>query len=226
MTFQAYHRARRMGMAMEQLRTGGDSLAVGLEHGFESSSGFRDAFAKVFGTTPGRSNGVVTVKTARIETPLGPMVAGAAEDGVCFLEFADRRAFERQAAVLRRRCHAVMTPGRSELLESLEDQLDEYFDGARRTFDVPLKLEGSAFQTRVWAALQNVPFGETKTYAQIARTIGRPSASRVVGRANGDNRIAILIPCHRVVGQNGKLTGYGGGLWRKKWLLEHERKHA
>jgi AraC family transcriptional regulator of adaptative response/methylated-DNA-[protein]-cysteine methyltransferase len=226
MTFQAYHRARRMGLAMEQLRTGGDELGVAYAHGYDSASGFRDAFAKIFGTTPGRTNGLAVIKTARIETPLGPMVAGAIDEGVCFLEFADRRAFARQADVLRRKLHAVMTPGRHEWLDQLESELDEYFDSARKVFSVPLACHGSTFQTDVWSALQKIPFGETRSYEDIARAIGHASACRAVGRANGENRVAIVIPCHRVIGADGRLTGYGGGLWRKKWLLDHEKRIA
>jgi methylated-DNA-[protein]-cysteine S-methyltransferase len=101
-------------------------------------------------------------------------------------------------------------------------QLGEYFDGVRREFDLPLRLEGTAFQRRVWAALLTIPYGETLSYGELAKRIDNPNASRAVGLANGRNPISILVPCHRVIGADGSLTGYGGGLDRKRWLLAHE----
>lgn len=108
------------------------------------------------------------------------------------------------------------------LLERAGAQLDEYFAGARRDFDLPLAPRGTDFQRQVWSALRSIPFGATWSYAEVARRIGRPEAVRAVGAANGRNPIGIVIPCHRVVGSDGSLTGYGGGLPRKRWLLAHE----
>jgi AraC family transcriptional regulator of adaptative response/methylated-DNA-[protein]-cysteine methyltransferase len=223
MTFQAYHRSRRMGLALEELRAGRDPLTVGLDHGYDSDSGFREAFAKTFGTTPGRSHGVAAIKTTTIESPLGPLVAGATEEGVCLLEFADRRAFAKQIETLKRRTGGAIVPGTCPHLERLESELREYFDGARVGFTVPMIAPGTDFQQRVWSQLRRIPYGETTSYERLARAIGRPGARRAVGRANGDNRIAILIPCHRVVRSDGTLCGYGGGLWRKRFLLDLER---
>jgi methylated-DNA-[protein]-cysteine S-methyltransferase len=117
-------------------------------------------------------------------------------------------------------------PGKTALLERVAAQLREYFAGERRTFDVALAPAGTPFQHRVWDALMGIPFGELRSYGDIARVIGRPSASRAVGAANGRNPIAIIVPCHRVIGASGNLTGYGGGLPTKQWLLEHERRFA
>jgi len=103
-------------------------------------------------------------------------------------------------------------------------QLDEYFKGLRTAFSVPLDLRGTEFQKRVWAELRRIPFGETRSYGWIARACGRPGAARAVGGANNKNPVVIFVPCHRVVGADGSLTGFGGGLWRKRWLLEHEKK--
>ena len=222
MTFQAYQRTRRMGLALESLRRGHDPLRVGLDHGFESSSGFRDAFERTFGKTPGASEKITCVKTMRIETPIGPLVGGATDDGVCLLEFADRRAFQKQIETLRRRIGPVV-PGHNRHLETLERQLQEYFRGERKEFAVPLVSPGSEFQESVWNALREIPYGKTWSYDQLARHIGRAGAQRAVGKANGDNRIAILIPCHRVVRNDGTLCGYGGGLWRKQRLLDLEK---
>ncbi len=223
MTFQAYHRAQRMGLALEQLRRGEDSLAVGFDQSYESASGFRDAFKRVFGLPPGQSDAVVAIHTVRLDTPVGPLVAGATDKGVCLLEFADRRAFQRQVATLQRLLRGVVIPGRNQHLDRLAGQLSEYFDGQRQSFSVPLVTPGTEFQQRVWGALRRIPFGQTISYAELARRMGRSGAQRAVGRANGDNRIAILIPCHRVVKDDGTLCGYGGGLWRKKHLLDLER---
>ncbi len=223
MTFQAYHRARRMGLALEQLQAGGGSIPVAFDNSYESLSGFRDAFRRVFGTTPGRSAGVQCIVTTRVETPLGPMVAAATEEGICLLEFADRRAFQRQTEVLRRRLKSVIVPGHNAYLDRLATELAEYFEGKRRTFSVPLVYPGTAFQQKTWEELRRIPYGSTTSYSQLARTIGHPGSQRAVGRANGDNRIAIVIPCHRVVRDDGTLCGYGGGLWRKQFLLDLER---
>ena len=151
------------------------------------------------------------VEYARLLTPLGPMVAGATDSGVCLLEFADRRMPE------------TASLGSNDALGQLDEELRAYFEGRLQEFSVPLILNGTDFQCRVWEVLRKIPYGQTRSYGDQARAMGRPEAVRAVGRANGDNRISIVIPCHRVVGANGKLTGYGGGIWRKRALLDHER---
>jgi len=227
MTFHAWRRARKMGLALEALRGGADPLRVALDHGYESSSGFRSAFEQTFGVTPGRAERVTRVTTTTIETPIGPLVAGATDAGICLLEFADRRALRRQIATLKRRVHGrAVVPGAHPLLDQLRGELGEYFDGRRSDFTLPLVAPGTPFQEQVWKALGRIPCGETRSYEQLARAIGRPGAQRAVGRANGDNRVALLIPCHRVVRSDGALCGYGGGLWRKKRLLELEAQLA
>ena len=158
----------------------------------------------------------------RFDAPLGPMVAIASDQGLCLLEFGDRRMLESEFADLQRRLDAVLLPGTNQYTEEAVRQMTEYFAGTRKTFDVTLHAPGTAFQQRVWAALREIPFGEIRSYGEIAAAIGEPKAMRAVGTANGMNRIAIMIPCHRVIGADGALTGYGGGLWRKDWLLKHE----
>lgn len=111
---------------------------------------------------------------------------------------------------------------RHPILEQAATELDEYFNGSRRTFATPLAPEGTEFQCKVWKALGRIPYGESRSYSQLARQIGSPAAVRAVGAANGRNQIAIIVPCHRVIGSNGKLTGYAGGMETKAWLLEHE----
>ena len=158
-----------------------------------------------------------------IESPLGRLVVGATETGVCLLEFSDPGRLDAQVRTLERRLGSAVTPGEHPLLTRLEAELVEYFAGERRAFSVPLHYPGTEFQVRVWTALRDIPYGRTTSYEALAATVGRPGAQRAVGKANGDNRIAIVIPCHRVVRKDGTLCGYGGGPWRKRRLLELER---
>ncbi len=223
MTFHAYQRSRRLGLALANIGHGADLTEAAYDHGYESPSAFRDAFAKVFGDAPGRSRAVTLVVTTRLTSPLGPMIAAATDEGVCLLEFSDRRMLPTQIARLQKLLNAKFAPGRNPHLARLEAELERYFAGTLREFTVPLVVPGTEFQRAVWAALQRVPSGETRSYEWLARELGRPSAVRAVGHANGDNRIGIVIPCHRIVGKDGRLVGYGGGLWRKEALLTLER---
>jgi AraC family transcriptional regulator of adaptative response/methylated-DNA-[protein]-cysteine methyltransferase len=157
-----------------------------------------------------------------IETRLGPMVAGATPTNLVLLEFTDRSILDTQIARLERHLGGVHEPGESPIFERLVAQLDEYFAGARREFDIPMHAPGTGFQELVWTALRTIPCGETRSYGALAAAIGRPTAVRALAHANRDNRISILIPCHRVIGADGTLTGYGGGLWRKRKLLDLE----
>ncbi|MCX6001231.1 MAG: methylated-DNA--[protein]-cysteine S-methyltransferase [Chloroflexi bacterium] len=161
--------------------------------------------------------------TAVIQTPLGDMLAGATGDTICLLEFDDRSRLERQSQTARKLFRMPLLPGEHPLLARLKRQLDEYFEGKRMSFDIPLAYPGTDFQRRVWKALIAIPYGQTRSYGEVARTIGKPGAVRAVGGANGSNRIAIIIPCHRVIAAGGGPGGYGGGLWRKRKLLELER---
>jgi AraC family transcriptional regulator of adaptative response/methylated-DNA-[protein]-cysteine methyltransferase len=225
MTFQAYCRARRLGGALGRIREGGSIDDAVFDHGYSSHSGFRAAFHKLFGIPPGRSQTMKTVAVTRlIESPLGTLLAGATPEGVCLLEYSDRRQLERQLHNLGRVLGGAAVPGTNPHLAHLERELAEYFAGQLRRFTVPLVFPGSPFQRAVWEQLLRIPYGETRSYQDLARRVGKPGASRAVGNANGCNRIAIVIPCHRVVNQSGALGGYGGGKWRKEWLLGLERR--
>ena len=226
MTFQAYQRAMRLGTAMRALREGTGTLDAGLDAGFDSSSGFREAFQRVFGVPPGRAHDSAVLVATSIDTPLGPMVAIAGDEGLELLEFVDRRALEQELALMKRRLKSAIVPGEHPVLAGATTQLREYFDGTRREFTLPLKPRGSHFQLRVWRALCDIPYAGTTSYGEIARRVGAPSAVRAVGTTNGRNQIAIVIPCHRVIAADGSLSGYGGGRWRKQWLLDHERSHG
>lgn len=223
MSFDAYCRAQRLGRGLQSLREGGDLAAVALDSGYESESGFREAFGKHFGKPPGRARGEQAATAAWIRTPLGPMIAAATSRGVCLLEFTDRRMLEAQLETLGRRLKLPLVPGEHPLLDQLKRELAEYFAGTRRVFEVPLHVSGSPFQERVWQELLKIPYGATCSYQDVAKKTGSADAVRAVGTANGMNRIAIVIPCHRVVNKGGKLGGYGGGLWRKQRLLGLEQ---
>jgi O-6-methylguanine DNA methyltransferase len=162
------------------------------------------------------------LRITRIETPIGTMVAAAVESGIAVLDFADRRAARTALRDASRRLAATPAIGRTAHLDALETQLHDYFAGSRTTFDLPLARRGTAFEESVWSWLATIPAGETRTYADGARHVGRPQAVRAVGRANGRNPVAIVVPCHRVIGSDGDLTGYGGGLWRKRALIDLE----
>jgi AraC family transcriptional regulator of adaptative response/methylated-DNA-[protein]-cysteine methyltransferase len=222
-TFHSYLRALRVGAAFGRIAHGDRTIDAAFAAGWESTSAFSDAFKKLAGVVPSGARDGALVKVTRIPTPIGPMLAGATEKGICLLEFADRRMLPTQLTRVKRLLKAALLPGTSPFFARVSEELDRYFAGALRTFTVPLDAAGTEFQQRVWAMLRTIPYGETRSYGEQARLIGMPDAVRAVARANGDNRIAILIPCHRVVGSNGSLTGYGGGLWRKRWLLEMER---
>lgn len=165
------------------------------------------------------------VVAATLDSPLGPLLAAATDDGVCLLEFFDRRMLATQLKIVEHRLGRIV-PGRHAHLERLQAELDEYFAGTRRAFGVPIVAPGSPFEHSVWDELRRIPPGETRSYDGLAAALGRPGAGRAVGRANGRNRIAIVIPCHRVIGADGALTGYGGGLWRKQRLLDLEHAVA
>jgi len=222
MTFHAFARARRLRGALEDIRRGTALDRVALTHGFESHSGFRDAFVRAVGRPPGQSRAATSVTLAWLESPLGPLVAGTTDNGVCLLEFSDRRALEGELEEVRRRLGPAL-PGSHPLIDQLRRELGEYFAGERREFTVPLRFPGTPFQVKVWERLRAIPYARTITYEQLARSVNAPGGQRAVGHANGRNRLAILVPCHRVVNKNGKLGGYGGGLWRKQALLDLER---
>lgn len=222
MTFHGYLRARRLGRAFALIREGADQLDTAYAAGYESLSGFREAFANLFGTTPGRSDRARVLHLRRLLTPLGPMLAGAVDEGICLLEFADRRMLETQLKILGRRLGVRPALCANGHLENLAHELAEYFAGARTVFTVPLVMPGTEFQQQVWRRLLAIPCGTTLSYAELAADIGRPGARRAVGTANGANRLAVVVPCHRVIRSDGSLSGYGGGLWRKQALLDHE----
>lgn len=223
-TFHAYQRIFRINSAFKKLQSGEAVTSAAYDAGYESLSGFNDSFKLVFGLSPNNSRQQQVLDIMRIETPLGPMLAGATKAGICLLEFTDRKMLETELKSLAKIYNAVVMQGSNKHFDVLKQQLTEYFEGIRKEFTVPLAAHGTAFQQLVWQQLQQIPYGQTRSYKQQAVICEKPLAIRAIANANGMNRISILIPCHRVIGDNGHLTGYGGGLWRKQWLLDLEKK--
>jgi AraC family transcriptional regulator of adaptative response/methylated-DNA-[protein]-cysteine methyltransferase len=163
------------------------------------------------------------IKYRDFQSPLGEMVAGATSMGVCFLEWHDRGGIELILERVAKRYKMSLVLGTNQHLGQLEKELSDYFEGGRKVFEVKIDVTGTPFELSVWKRLLKISYGETRSYGQIAGELGKPGASRAVGRANGANYLSIVIPCHRVIEANGNLRGYGGKLWRKKYLLELER---
>ncbi|NSL85216.1 methylated-DNA--[protein]-cysteine S-methyltransferase [Chitinophaga sp. Mgbs1] len=163
------------------------------------------------------------IYTTEISTPLGEMIAGVTTAGLCLLEFTDRIRLQTQKDQLEKKLQAVLQPGYNAYSAQIEEELAAYFSGRRQTFSIPLVVPGTTFEQSVWQQLQKIPYGETCSYKDLALILKNEKAVRAVGTANGRNRIAIIIPCHRVIGANGSLTGYAGGMERKQRLLNLER---
>ncbi len=222
MTFQAYQRMHRINHAMIELKDGKRTTDAAYDSGYESLSGFGYTFKKIMGTTPTNSKKQEVILMDRFTTPLGPMYVCATDHGVCLLEFVDRRMLETEFKDLQRLLNARIINGSNHHIKTIKAQVTEYFDGTRQHFDVPLVTPGSEFQQNVWRSLGNIPYGSTTTYQAQSVVMNKPKAIRAIAKANGMNRIAIVIPCHRVIGKDGSLRGYAGGLERKRWLLNHE----
>ena len=226
MTFVAYARARRMGLVMKEIRKGEAVIQAQLSAGYESSSGFRDAFSTIMGAAPtNHAQQHLLLQATWLDSPLGPMLAIADEEKLFLLEFVGRRGLEKEIERLRKRMKAAIVPGMTEPLHSIERELKAYFIGSLKKFTTPLFLLGSDFQKKVWKELLKIPYGTTRSYGAQATSMGEPKATRAVANANGANQLAIVIPCHRIINTNGDLGGYGGGIARKEWLLKHEAKY-
>ena len=225
-TFQGYQRMLRVNTAFGRIKEGETITHSAFDSGFESLSGFNQRYRSIFGDSPTGSSDKSVLNILRFTTPISPMFACASSNGLCLLEFTDRRMLESEFKDLCQRLNAVILPGKNPHLDHAQSEIQEYFSGTRRTFTVPLDTPGTEFQNAVWRILQKIPYGETCSYQQQAIALGNPKAIRAVASANGHNRIAIIIPCHRVIGSDGSLTGYGGGLHRKKWLLDFEKSHT
>lgn len=224
MSFLEMARLRRLGQAAERLASGDSVIDAQLDASFDSGSGFRAAVTRLLGEAPARLRGKTMLKADWIETPIGPLIAIADRHGLHILEFLERKALASEVRKLQAATGSAIAFGRAIPIDQIEAELGAYFAGKSANFTTRLAPQGTAFERQVWDGLRRIPAGTSATYSGLAAEIGNPAAVRAVGRANGANPIAVVIPCHRVVGVSGDLTGYGGGLWRKRWLLEHERR--
>lgn len=225
MTFLEMARQRRLAHGFSALGDG-KVIDAQLEAGFESPAAFRTAFAKLLGAAPDQFRNDALLRASPIETPIGTMIAVCDDRALHLLEFADRKALPAELKRLGQMTKGSIGVGDTRVTKTLRAELNHYFGGESDDFKTPLVLHGTPFTRQVWTALRAIPAGETRSYSAVARSIDAPTATRAVARANGANQIAILIPCHRVIGADGTLTGYGGGLWRKQRLIALEQHYA
>ena len=225
-SFLEMARTARLRGGMVSLTKGSPMIDAQLEAGFDSASGFRAAFARLFGHAPHQMRQGTDLLADWIDTPLGGMIAIADDRTLHLLEFIDRKALPEGLRRLSAHVGGRVGLGRTPVHDLVEARLAAYFAGEAPLLQVPVTLHGTPFQQQVWRALQDIPAGQTYSYAQLATAIGRPTAMRAVARANATNRIALVVPCHRVIGADGTLTGYAGGLWRKEKLIAIERAYA
>ena len=224
-TFHAYQRMHRINHAFQELKSGKNVINTAFDTGYNSLSGFGYTYKKIMKKSPSAENQQDVILIDRLTTPLGPMFVCATNQGICLLEFVDRRMLETEFEQLQSLLKMKIIFGENQHIQQVKVEIAEYFAGTRTHFTVALHTPGTLFQQTVWDCLKQIPYGELSTYKQQAQRINNPLAIRAVASANGNNRVAIIVPCHRVIGSNGELMGYGGGLERKKWLIEHENKN-
>jgi AraC family transcriptional regulator of adaptative response/methylated-DNA-[protein]-cysteine methyltransferase len=225
MTFLDMARQRRLREGFETLAIGGSVMNAQLDASFESPSAFRTAFARLLGCAPSDLRPDALMKATWIPTPLGDMIAISSPSHLHLLEFLDRKGLPAELKKLMAATPGGIGLGQNAPSQQAATELADYFAARSARFETPLAFNhGTEFFQKVWHALQTIPAGETRSYGEIARQIGQPTAVRAVARANGSNQIALMIPCHRVIGADGSLTGYAGGLWRKQKLIEIERQ--
>ena len=225
MAFLEMARQRRLQEGFSTLAGGDKVIDAQLTAGFESPSAFREAFARILGQAPGAFSQKPLLFADWVASPLGPLIAVTDRTQLHLLEFLDRKAFPAEFRKLQAYARGEIGFGRTEVTDQIQAELDRFFAGRGAGFETKLALHGSPFTRDVWRALLTIPAGETRSYSEIAEAIGKPAAVRAVARANGANQLALIVPCHRVIGADGSLTGYGGGLWRKQRLIELERSY-
>ncbi|WP_051279867.1 bifunctional transcriptional activator/DNA repair enzyme AdaA [Hellea balneolensis] len=224
LTFAQYARARRLGAAAQNLAKGESVINAQLNAGYESASGFRKAFADSFGSAPANAS-QTPLFIEWMSTPLGPLFTVCDETHLYMLEFTTRKNIERGFEKLRKVHKRAVIPGRTAITDQIEAELEAYFEGNLTRFKTPLFPTGTEFQNRVWKALQDIPYGESCAYSDLAISVGNEKAVRAVASSNANNGLALIIPCHRVIAKDGGLGGYAGGLEKKEWLLNHEKSN-
>lgn len=226
MTFLELARLERLRRGFEIDNDGDKTIDAQLEAGFSSPSAFRSSTNRLLGAALGTLSETPLLCIDWVDTPLGPLIAVADTSALHLLEFMDRKALPAEMKKLAAGAKGAIGFGRTGIHDQLTKQLDGYFNGTSADFTVQLQYHGGGFAGRVWDALRRIPAGQTLSYSALAKSIDQPTATRAAAKANGANQIAILIPCHRILGADGSLTGYGGGLWRKKRLIEIERTYV
>lgn len=221
-TFHKFQRMYRINNAIIELKNGKKIIDSALDSGYNSLSGFGYTYKKTTGHTPNNTDNP-PILMDRFTTPLGPMFVCATPKGICLLEFVDRRMLETEFKDLQRLLNTQIIMGENQHTQHAKQEIKHYFDGHLKNFSVSLDTPGTDFQKTVWSALIKTEYGQTLCYQDLAKAIGKDNAVRAVANANGHNRVAIIVPCHRIIGKDGHLTGYGGGLERKRWLLNHEQ---
>lgn len=224
-SFLKFAREHRLGTVVSTLKSGKRVINAQIDAGFNSASGFKDAVSREIGLNPNEIIRADILSAKWLETPIGPMLAIVNNDGLHLLEFAERKALAREILQIKSKIGGIGFKDH-KLFAELQKELDLYFSGKLRNFTIPIAQHGTKFEKSAWRSLLSIPYGEIRTYAFQASSIENPKAVRAVARANGANKIAIIIPCHRVIGSDGTMTGYGGKIWRKEWLLNHEAKYA
>ncbi len=226
MTFLEMARQRRLAAGFTTLSEGSRVIDAQLEAGFESPSAFRAAFAKLLGAAPADFRTDALLHADWFQTPLGPMIAVADNRHLHLLEFSDRKALSSELKRLMKDSAGGIGFGTPPPITQIKQELNDYFEGKSPNFQTPVALHGTSFQKDVWHALREIPAGQIRSYSALAQYLDRPNSTRAVARANGANSLAIIVPCHRVCGADGSLTGYGGGIWRKEQLIEIEKKYT
>jgi AraC family transcriptional regulator of adaptative response/methylated-DNA-[protein]-cysteine methyltransferase len=221
-TFISYLRSIRLAQAVNKIGKGKKIMETAYTTGFESLSGFADALKNLTGKSPAQTKDIKILSVGKIDTPLGEMIAGTIDDKLCMLEFEDRRMLKTQIKRITKMHGAIPIIQNHPLFKKVDEEISLYFESKLKNFSIPLIESGTDFQLSVWSELKKIPYGETISYEKLAQRIGNVNAVRAVASANGFNSIAIIIPCHRVIGKDGNLRGYGGKVWRKKKLLEIE----
>ncbi len=225
-TFHVFQRMLRINYAFSKIKKGNSITYSAFDSGYESLSGFNESYRSIFGESAGKSKNRNVVNILRFSSPIGSIIACATEKGVCFLGFSDQKGIEKQFDEIQKQFNAIILPGENVHLTKVKKEITEYFAGKRKTFSVSLDMIGTDFRKKAWTELLNIPYGKTISYKEQAIAIGNLKAIRAVASANGANKIGIIIPCHRVIGSNGSLTGYAGGLHRKSWLLNFEKNNS
>ena len=226
MTFQAYQRMYRINDAFLELKSGKKSLETAYDSGYESLSGFGYTYKALIGSSPNSSADHKVILISRLTTPLGPMFVCSTDEGICLLEFIDSSVLEMDLKYLQQQLKTNIIAGENNHIKQVKIELQQYFEGKRKVFDVPLHTLGTNFQNLVFQSVRDIKYGESITYKELAELLNGSKEESVVATAMGENRIAMIVPCHRVVVKNAGLTDQGASQARNKWLIEHEKQHC